>query len=236
MDFLCSVLFFLSSSRNGFLTLPRFGLDDSMPVLLRLLVWLFLRLFPDVLFFFSYKIFFFSCVHFTLGKRIRFVCQDLFDELAFSLLQAVRAASFGGKDLYRNATERNVKPSTKVKPSFAFHPSFFIFFGVGGSLWGRWTSCGWAGFFSPLFRCGPRSQKVLVRHHTRERETKTYWNCRRDIRVFSKKEHSRRRRWIGEVLLNRYALDPFFKFRPAALPVLLFIVPTGINGPHDNLK
>ena len=56
-------LFLFLSSRNGFLTLPRFGLDDSMPVLLRLFVWLFLRLFPDVLFFFSYKIsfFFFLC-------------------------------------------------------------------------------------------------------------------------------------------------------------------------------
>ena len=49
------------------------------------------------------------------------------------------------KDLYRNATERNVKPSTKV--NVICIPSFF-FGGQREEVVGRWTS--WTGWFSPV--------------------------------------------------------------------------------------
>ena len=49
------------------------------------------------------------------------------------------------KDLYRNATERNVKPSTKV--NVICIPSSF-FGGQREEVVGRWTS--WTGWFSPV--------------------------------------------------------------------------------------
>lgn len=81
-----------------------------------------------VVLFFSFFSSLVSCLFFFFisrseGKRIRFVCRDLFDWLLFFCLfpfQVKGVLSFVGKDPCRNATAPNAKPSTKVTQTKRF--------------------------------------------------------------------------------------------------------------------